>query len=108
MEKTIYGLPKTSCNIPMPQVKPPKLENDWVSVKDRLPEKAGKYLITISEGGSVHTTVRRFNPKPSHPEQTEPVFTRYLPYRSGWERGTAGVIAWKPLPEPYHPPAAEG
>ena len=74
---------------------------DWVSVKDRLPEKAGKYLVTITEGGSVHTTVRRFNPKPKHPEQTEPLFTRHLPYRSGWERATCGVTAWAELPEPY-------
>lgn len=73
----------------------------WHSVKDILPEKAGRYLVTMSDGNGVHTSVRRFNPKPSHPEQTEPIFTKYLPYRSGWERRTCGVIAWAELPEPY-------
>lgn len=75
--------------------------NGWTACREGLPEKAGKYLVTISEGGNVHTTVRRFNPAPKHKDQTEPVFTKHLPYRSGWERATAGVIAWKPLPEPY-------
>ena len=78
-------------------------ENGWIPVSDKLPEKAGKYLVTISEGGSVHTTVRRFNPKPKHPQQNEPIFTKHLPFYSGWERATRGVVAWKELPEPFKP-----
>lgn len=75
--------------------------SEWIPCSERLPEKAGKYLVTIIEGGSVHTSVRRFNPKPKHPEQNEPIFTKHFPYYSGWERATKGVVAWKPLPEPY-------
>ena len=74
---------------------------EWIPCSERLPEKAGKYLVTMIEGCSVHTSVRRFNPKPKHPEQNEPIFTKYLPYYSGWERATRGVIAWMPLPAPY-------
>lgn len=73
----------------------------WIHCSERLPEKSGKYLVTINCGGSVHTTVRRFNPKPKHPEQNEPIFTKRLPLYSGWERRTCGVIAWQPLPEPF-------
>lgn len=75
--------------------------NEWITVSERLPDKAGKYLVTMSECLSVHTSVRRFNPKPKHPEQNEPIFTKHLPCYSGWERATKGVIAWMPLPEPY-------
>lgn len=74
--------------------------NKWIPCSERLPEKAGKYLVTIIESGSVHTSVRRFNPKPKHPEQNEPIFTKHLPCYSGWERATKGVIAWMPLPAP--------
>lgn len=81
-------------------VKQPKL-NEWIPVEERFPEKAGKYLVTMIEGGAVHTSVRRFNPSPKHPEQNEPIFTKHVPYYSGWERATRGVIAWQPLPAPY-------
>ena len=73
----------------------------WTPCNEKLPDKAGKYLVTMCEGGSVHTSVRRFNPKPKHPEQNEPIFTKHLPLYSGWERQTVGVIAWCELPEPY-------
>ena len=76
-------------------------EIKWISVKDKLPEKAGKYLVTIEAGGTRHITVRRFNPKPKHPQQNEPIFTKHLPLYSGWERRTVGVIAWAELPKPY-------
>lgn len=76
-------------------------EVEWISVQDKLPEKAGKYLVTICQGWNVHTTVRRFNPKPKHPRQNTPVFTKNLPLYSGWERRTVGVVAWAELPEPY-------
>lgn len=74
---------------------------DWIPCSERLPEEKGKYSVTIKQGDTVHTTVRRFNPKPKHPEQNEPLFTKRVPYYSGWERATCGVIAWKPLDEPY-------
>jgi len=73
----------------------------WIPCSERLPEKAGKYLVTINCGGAVHTSVRRFNPKPKHPKQNEPLFTKHIPLYSGWERRTCGVIAWKDLPAPY-------
>lgn len=76
-------------------------EIKWISVKDKLPEKAGKYLVTMEAGWTRHTTVRRFNPKPKHPQQNEPIFTKHLPLYSGWERRTVGVIAWAELPKPY-------
>ena len=78
-----------------------KWDDGQIPCSERLPEKAGKYLVTINSGGDVHTTVRRFNPKPKHPEQNEPLFTKHLPFYSGWERRTCGVIAWKDLPIPY-------
>ena len=73
----------------------------WHRVKDKLPKKAGKYLVTMEAGGTRHTTVRRFNPKPKHPQQNEPIFTKHLALYSGWERRTCGVIAWAELPKPY-------
>ena len=73
----------------------------WNRVKDKLPEKAGRYLVTMSDGNGFHTSVRRFNPKPKHPLQNEPIFTKHLPLYSGWERRTVGVIAWAELPKPY-------
>lgn len=75
----------------------------WIPCSERLPEKAGKYLVTMQEGFTFHTTVRRFNPKPKHPEQNEPLFTKHLPLYSGWERRTVGVIAWRELPPAYKP-----
>lgn len=78
------------------------MKDRWIPCEERLPDKPGKYLVTIIEGFDiVHTTVRRFNPKPKHPAQNEPVFTKHVPLYSGWERRTVGVIAWRPLPEPY-------
>ena len=76
-------------------------KDGWIVCSERLPEKAGKYLVTINCGGAVHTTVRRFNPKPKHLKQNEPLFTKHIPLYSGWERRTCGVIAWKDLPAPY-------
>lgn len=78
-----------------------EMPTGWIPCSERLPEKAGKYLVTINCGGDVHTTVRRFNPKPKHPKQNEPLFTKHIPLYSGWERRTCGVIAWKDLPAPY-------
>lgn len=78
----------------------PKVD-EWITVSEGLPKKAGKYLVTIKSGGTFHTTVRRFNPKPTHPMQIKPLFTKHVPLYSGWERRTNGVVAWSKLPEPF-------
>jgi hypothetical protein len=78
-----------------------QMNSKWIPCSERMPDKTGKYLVTITQGGTVHTTVRRFNPNPKHPKQNEPLFTRRVPLYSGWERATHGVIAWMPLPEAY-------
>jgi hypothetical protein len=70
---------------------------DWIPVTDRLPDKDGPYLVTISG-------------RYGHPDKVMiSLYFRNLWWpdgETGWNLN--GVIAWMPLPEPYQPPASGG
>lgn len=57
------------------------LNNEWVDVRDRLPSESGMYLVTNFDNVSYTT------------------WTTTCHYKNGFELD--GVIAWKPLPQPY-------
>lgn len=60
------------------------MELNWIPVAERLPEKKGLYFVT---------TDGEYN------NVTEVTF--YEPKRNIWYIAST-VIAWMPLPEPYH------
>ena len=89
------------------------MNDGWISVDERLPEPGRIVLITqtyswenFEEGASV--TIGRLSPEKNN-KMWE--FQYYRPdFRSGTIMdndiicpGSEYVIAWRPLPEPYHP-----
>lgn len=57
----------------------------WISVKERLPEKQDKYIVTYeTRTGKRHVEERWF-------------------YGSAriWTKGNGAPIAWQPMPKPY-------
>ena len=61
----------------------------WIPVDERLPEDEQEYVLACRRDGSMDTA-------------------RYSPYSNRWYVGSMcsvsfSVIAWCPLPEPYHP-----
>ena len=93
------------------------MNDGWISVEERLPEPGRIVLITqtyswenFEEGASV--TIGRLSPEKNN-KMWE--FQYYRPdFRSGTIMdndiicpGSEYVIAWRPLPEPYHPERSE-
>lgn len=71
-------------------------EPHWIPVAERLPDESGWYAITIDRFGERHT--RAINLKDDNEIKT-------LVSGDWWEHGNRyDVIAWMPLPEPYHRP----
>lgn len=64
---------------------------EWISVKDRLPDVDGKYLVARAEGGRYSISVRKFRKE---------VPCWYTGYCGHWERRTNGITHWMPLPQP--------
>ena len=64
---------------------------EWISVKDRLPDIDGKYLVARSEGGRYSISVRKFRKE---------VPCWYTGYCGHWERRTNGITHWRYLPQP--------
>lgn len=62
---------------------------EWISVKDRLPDVDGKYLVARAEGGRYSISVRKFRKE---------VPCWYTGYCGHWERRTNGITHWTPLP----------
>ena len=58
-----------------------KINNEWVDVRDRLPSESGMYIVTNFDNVSYTT------------------WTTTCHYKNSFELD--GVIAWKPLPQPY-------
>jgi hypothetical protein len=58
-------------------------ENTWISVKERLPDKDGKYLVTLNILGDKSVEI--------------------IEYRTnrGWGFFKKKITAWQPSPEPY-------
>lgn len=93
------------------------MNDGWIPVEERLPEPGRIVLITqtyswenFEEGASV--TIGRLSPEKNN-KMWE--FQYYRPdFRSGTIMdndiicpGSEYVIAWRPLPEPYHPERSE-
>ena len=93
------------------------MNDGWIPVDDRLPEPGRIVLITqtyswenFEEGASV--TIGRLSPEKNN-KMWEFQYYR-LDFRSGTIMdndiicpGSEYVIAWRPLPEPYHPERSE-
>lgn len=81
--------------------------NGWISVKDRLPEEEGEYLVTCrwreDDPYRVDTMEYGFRIAPSQ-EDNPRVFQNGAAFGEMWPNGMDNieeVIAWMPLPEPY-------
>ena len=66
----------------------------WIPVEERLPEDAGTYMITATEGKLVHVTFAKWQ-------------NRYKKFDMTGRRSRWKAIAWQPLPEPYRPERSE-
>lgn len=83
-----------SCSYEIELSEPIKTEPKWVSVSERLPENFQRVLVTIVNynGNKVVRVAeyygknRIFQIKENHEQ---------------WEVGEKGLLAWRPLPEPY-------
>ena len=65
----------------------------WVSVEERVPKEEGYKVLVCSKKGNIDTGI-------------------YSPYTKQWFIGNISalgkdIIAWRPLPEPYHPERSE-
>ena len=72
------------------------LEDDWIAVEDRLPEEEKFVLVTINSDASIkkvtigYVTMARDDNDVLYGEWFDELFCEI-----------DGVVAWKPLPEPY-------
>lgn len=70
-------------------------ENDgWIPVEERLPEEAGTYIVNALNGERSIVTFAKWK-------------NRYKRFDMTGARAYWRVIAWRPLPEPYHPERSE-
>ena len=65
------------------------MNDGWVSVEERVPKEEGYKVLVCSKKGNIDTGI-------------------YSPYTKQWFIGNISalgkdIIAWRPLPEPYHP-----
>lgn len=66
-----------------------RMNDGWISVEDRVPKEEDYKVIVCSKQGNIDTGI-------------------YSPYTKQWFIGNISalgkdIIAWRPLPEPYHP-----
>ena len=69
-------------------------DDRWISVEERLPEEGGTYIITAKDGEREIISFAKWQNRYKHFDMTGK--------RAYWR-----VIAWRPLPEPYHPERSE-
>ena len=95
----------------LPSVQPKQI--GWISVKERLPEKNGRYLVTLS--------ITKYEPIVEILSYAKDLYKanrfdfRDMKGQSGWyeyssEYGDCladGVLAWQELTEPYEPQESE-
>lgn len=69
------------------------MNDGWVSVEERVPKEEGYKVLVCSKKGNIDTGI-------------------YSPYTKQWFIGNISalgkdIIAWRPLPEPYHKERSE-
>ena len=69
------------------------MNDGWIPVEERVPEEECYKVIVCSKQGNIDTGI-------------------YSPYTKQWFIGNIsalgkGIIAWRPLPEPYRPERSE-
>lgn len=82
--------PRTSRTIESAHTAWNRRQSSWIPVTERLPEKDGKYLVAIKYGDGYVVSTRKFRKETS---------CWWAGASSRWERRTAGVRYWMPLPE---------
>lgn len=70
------------------------MDDGWIPVEERLPEESGTYIINALNGERNIVTFAKWQ-------------NRYKRFDMTGARSYWKVIAWRPLPEPYHPERSE-
>lgn len=70
------------------------MNDDWIPVSIRMPEKAGTYIINVLDGERDIVTFAKWQ-------------NRYKRFDMTGARAYWRIIAWRPLPEPYRPEQPE-
>ena len=70
------------------------MDAGWIPVEERLPEEAGTYIINALTGERNIVTFAKWQ-------------NRYKRFDMTGARTYWKIIAWRPLPEPYHPERSE-
>ena len=71
------------------------MNDGWIPVSIRMPEKAGTYIINVLDGERDIVTFAKWQ-------------NRYKRFDMTGARAYWRIIAWRPLPEPYRPERSEG
>ena len=66
------------------------MNDGWIPVSIRMPEKAGTYIINVLDGERDIVTFAKWQ-------------NRYKRFDMTGARAYWRIIAWRPLPEPYRP-----
>ena len=70
------------------------MNDGWIPVSIRMPEKAGTYIINVLDGERDIVTFAKWQ-------------NRYKRFDMTGARAYWRIIAWRPLPEPYRPEQPE-
>lgn len=70
------------------------MNDGWIPVSIRMPEKAGTYIINVLDGERDIVTFAKWQ-------------NRYKRFDMTGARAYWRIIAWRPLPEPYRPKRSE-
>ena len=70
------------------------MNDEWIPVSIRMPEKAGTYIINVLDGERDIVTFAKWQ-------------NRYKRFDMTGVRAYWRIIAWRPLPEPYRPERSE-
>ena len=70
------------------------MNDGWIPVSIRMPEKAGTYIINVLDGERDIVTFAKWQ-------------NRYKRFDMTGARAYWRIIAWRPLPEPYRPERSE-
>ena len=80
------------------------INDGWIPVEERMPEEYGEYLVTIVPSAGYLWAKRIIaNFSDLMGIVKKPIFYTREVGKIDFEDITDMVIAWRPLPEPYHP-----